>query len=75
MSRELPDSAKFSHASVYYVENAQHAESRADCDDECSNCINFIACDRNSRCNHVQSPINPGGWCVKYQENPNASEV
>jgi hypothetical protein len=54
---------KYPHESVGYIE-------KSDSTDRCSNCRHFIA---PSECEHVQSPISPKGWCVRYEDSNTGS--
>jgi len=59
---ELSESAKRTHEAVDYTDDSPCGPLV-----ECSNCVNFIATDRDIRCAHVKSPIVMYGWCELYK--------
>lgn len=63
---ELAEMEKDPHEVVGYVSNSSEAEDKVDAQDHCSICKHYI--DPN-RCEHVQSPIAPSGWCVRYADS------
>jgi hypothetical protein len=58
---ELSVTQKATHAQVDYKKGTKR--------EHCSNCKNFIPCDRESRCRTVLCPIEPEMWCRRYSPN------
>lgn len=60
MTSEKPGSEKLSHRTVDYMGVSPHPGRH------CSVCEHYIKADP-PRCEGVQSPIAPKGWCMKFE--------